>query len=39
MNLILSIEAEFDIQFNTAEIPELLTVGQIRGRVKVLTGA
>ena len=36
MNLILSIEAEFGVEFDTAEIPELLTVGKIRSRLAEL---
>jgi acyl carrier protein len=33
LNLILAIEAEFGIQFDTQEIPELLSVGKIRARL------
>ena len=33
LNLILAIEAEFGIEFATAEIPELVSVGMIRDRV------
>ena len=32
--LILAIEAEFGIQFDTAEIPNLLSVGEIRARLE-----
>lgn len=34
LNLILAVEAEFGVQFDTAEIPELLSVGKIRGRLE-----
>jgi acyl carrier protein len=34
LNLILAIEAEFGIQFETHEIPELLSVGKIRARLR-----
>jgi len=33
LNLILSIEQEFDLQFETAEIPELRSVGAILARL------
>lgn len=33
LNLILAIEAEFGIQFDAGEIPELLSVEKIRSRV------
>ena len=32
--LILAIEAEFGMQFETAEIPNLLSVGDIRARLE-----
>jgi acyl carrier protein len=34
LNLILSIEAEFGIQFETSEIPDLLSLGKIRARLE-----
>ncbi|MGE0159652.1 MAG: acyl carrier protein [Gemmatimonadales bacterium] len=34
LNLVLAIEAEFDIRFATSEIPDLLTVGKIRARLE-----
>ena len=33
LTLILAIEAEFGVQFETAEIPNLLSVGDIRARL------
>ena len=34
VNLILAIEAEFGVQFDASEIPDLVSVGQIRARLK-----
>ena len=34
LNLILAIEAEFGIEFTTAEIPDLVSVRMIRDRVE-----
>lgn len=34
LNLILAIESEFGIQFETSEIPELTTVGAIQARLR-----
>lgn len=34
LTLILTIEAEFGIQFDTAEIPNLLSVGDILARLE-----
>ena len=34
LNLILAIEAEFGVQFETSEIPDLLSLGQIRARLE-----
>lgn len=33
VNLILAIEAEFGVQFDAGEIPDLVSVGQIRSRL------
>lgn len=33
LNVVLAVEAEFGVQFGTAEIPELLSVGKIRSRL------
>lgn len=33
VNLILAIEAEFGVQFDAGEIPDLVTVGQIKARL------
>lgn len=33
LNLVLAIEAEFEIRFATSEIPDLLSVGKIRARL------
>ena len=33
LNLILAVEAEFDLQFETSEIGELLTIGRIQERI------
>jgi acyl carrier protein len=34
LNLVLAIEAEFEIRFATSEIPDLLSVGKIRARLE-----
>ena len=33
LNLILAVEMEFNIRFETSEIPELLSVGSLRARL------
>jgi acyl carrier protein len=33
LNLILAVEMEFDVRFETSEIPDLLTVGRLRARL------
>lgn len=33
LNLILAVEMEFDVRFETSEIPELLSVGRLRDRL------
>jgi len=34
LNLILAFEAEFDVRFSTAEIPQLTSVGKLRARLE-----
>jgi acyl carrier protein len=34
LNLILALEAEFEVRFSTAEIPQLLSVGKLRTRLE-----
>ena len=36
LNLILAVEMEFDVRFDTAEIPELLSLGRLRARLSAL---
>jgi acyl carrier protein len=33
LNLILALEMEFDVRFETAEIPDLLSLGRLRARL------
>ena len=33
LNLILALEMEFDVRFETSEIPDLLSVGRLRARL------
>ncbi len=33
LNLVLALEAEFDVAFSTAEIPQLTSVGKLRERL------
>jgi acyl carrier protein len=34
LNLILALESEFGVRFETSEIPNLLTVGKLRARLE-----
>ena len=34
LNLILALEAEFEVRFSTAEIPQLTSVGKLRTRLE-----
>ena len=36
LNLVLAIEIEFGVQFETADIPDLLSIGEIRARLEAL---
>lgn len=36
LNLILAVESEFGVQFDTADIPELVTVGKIQAKLALL---
>ena len=36
LNLVLALEAEFDVAFSTAEIPQLTSVGKLRERLVAL---
>jgi len=34
LNLVLAVEAEFGVRFTTSEIPDLLSIGKIRERLR-----